>query len=147
MAKFGDVLKTVGRGAMKGVLGFDDRDVRNKFHRKQKGSGLSPGDVSLAEELGGPVSQVDEIAYAAPVDSDGDETTESQATKDAEATMPPGLQEMFGQSTQAPEGGQFSHGDSFHEPEPGKALLDRVHRGMQQPSASTCSSRNNPFTM
>lgn len=45
--------KAVGRGAMKGVLGFDDRDISKKFKKKSGASASEPDEDDLNEDYSG----------------------------------------------------------------------------------------------
>lgn len=78
--------RAVGRGAMKGVLGFDDRDITAKFKKKPGESHEEPDGDEVNEDYSGYSRGVADLGANDPVESDGFEGAEFGME------LPPGLE-------------------------------------------------------
>lgn len=69
--------RAVGRGAMKGVLGFDDRDITSKFKKKPGAAEEEPDGDEMNEDYSGYSRGVADLGTNEPIASDGFEADEA----------------------------------------------------------------------
>lgn len=86
--------RAVGRGAMKGVLGFDDRDITSKFGKKPTEEGEPDGD-EVNEDYSGYSRGVADLGSNDPIESDGFEAAEFGMEAPPEMAMS-GMESLMG---------------------------------------------------